>query len=271
MSSASDKDKIVAHYTRLPETGRLTTGVGLLEAARTRAILERYLGGQSLEILDVGGGTGAYSGWLKSQGHRVRLLDPVPAQVDVAARLGLESTHVGDARALPWPDRCADATLLLGPLYHLPEHADRLQALFEARRTLRPGGRLFAAGISRFGSLLDGLSRNLIADPAFRPILDRDLADGQHRNETGNPEYFTTAYLHYPDELRQELVEAGFEAVEVLAVEGPAWLSGQFDKLWENHAAQDRLLSLIARIEREPSLMGASAHLLAVGVRPMSI
>ncbi len=50
-----------------------------------------------------------------------------------------------------------DAVLLLGPLYHLPERADRLAALAEARRVLRPGGVVFAAAISRFASMLDGL------------------------------------------------------------------------------------------------------------------
>jgi len=29
---------------------------------------------------------------------------------------------------------------LLGPLYHLIEHEDRVQALSEARRVLKPGG-----------------------------------------------------------------------------------------------------------------------------------
>jgi SAM-dependent methyltransferase len=270
MSDSSDIDRIVDFYTGIPETPRLTSGVGLLEAARTRKILERYLGGEQLEVLDVGGATGVHAAWLKSKGHRVRLLDPVPSQVAHAALLGLESTHVGDARALPWPDGSADAALLLGPLYHLTQASDRRLALKEARRCLRPGGRLFAAGISRFGSLLDGISRNLIADPAFVSILDRDLLDGQHRNDTGNPEYFTTAYLHHPDDLKRELEEAGFAGVEVLAVEGPAWLSSRFNELWADRAAQERLLALIARIEREPSLLGASAHLLAVGVRPMA-
>src|SRR5690242_7836545 len=60
--------------------------------------------------------------------------------------------------------------------------ADRRQALREAWRVLRPGGRLLAMGISRFASLLDGLYEGWLDDPQFRPIVDRDLADGQHRN-----------------------------------------------------------------------------------------
>ena len=40
-------------------------------------------------------------------------------------------------------------------------------------------------------------------------ILERDLADGQHRNPTGKLDYFTTAYFHSPAELRAEAIEAG--------------------------------------------------------------
>jgi len=42
--------------------------------------------------------------------------------------------------------------LMLGPLYHLTEPADRHQALREAHRVLGPGGLLAAAAISRVAS-----------------------------------------------------------------------------------------------------------------------
>ena len=95
--------------------------------------------------------------------------------------------------------------LLLGPLYHLTERDDRLAAWREARRVLRPGGVVLAAAISRFASTLDGLRLGLFDDDAFAQIAERDLRDGQHRNPTGNPRYFTTTYFHRPEELRTEV------------------------------------------------------------------
>ena len=68
---------------------------------------------------------------------------------------GFEAT-VGDARDLAEPDESADAVLLLGPLYHLPARDDRMKALAEAHRVLRPGGFLAAAAISRYTFLLPG-------------------------------------------------------------------------------------------------------------------
>jgi hypothetical protein len=73
-----------------------------------------------------------------------------------------------------------------------------------------------AAAISRYASALDGLARKLSSDPRFVKIRDRDLADGQHRNDTDNLDYFTTAYFHRPDDLRSELQVAGFQDVSVL-------------------------------------------------------
>jgi ubiquinone/menaquinone biosynthesis C-methylase UbiE len=68
----------------------------------------------------------------------------------------------------------------MGPLYHLVEAADRLQALAEAYRVLKPGGTVFAVGISRFASSIDGLASGYFLDPAFRAIMLGDLEDGQH-------------------------------------------------------------------------------------------
>jgi ubiquinone/menaquinone biosynthesis C-methylase UbiE len=263
--------EIESHYAAGAEAGRLTGGSGRLELARTQEILGRFLPPPPAVVADVGGGRGLYACWLASLGYEVHLSDPVPlhvAQAEEASRAcltrPLASVAVGDARALGRPDDSTDAVLLLGPLYHLTDRADRLAALREARRVLRPGGTLVAATISRFASALDGLRTGYLDDPAFAAIVGRDLTDGQHRNPAGHPAYFTTAFFHHPDELRQEVEDAGLSLGQVLAVEGPAWLLQDFDAHWDDPGRRERLLDIVRRMEAEPSLLGASAHLLAV-------
>jgi SAM-dependent methyltransferase len=159
----------------------------------------------------------------------------------------------------------ADAVLLLGPLYHLCEKEERLACLREARRVLRPGGLLWAAGISHFASLFDSLAHGFFADPEFAPILTRDLEDGQHRNPTTNPVYFTDAYFHRPGELSREFLAAGFQVVELVAIEGPGWLANDFERIWNDPVQRTRLLETVRKVEREPSVLGASAHIMAIG------
>ena len=115
-------------------------------------------------VLDVGGGPGGHACWLAARGYRVHLIDVTPLHVELARQASarqpgapLAGAEVGDARALPWPDGAADAVVLFGPLYHLTERADRLKALREAHRVLRPGGELIIltrvsadAGMRRF-------------------------------------------------------------------------------------------------------------------------
>jgi SAM-dependent methyltransferase len=264
--------EIQEHYGQeYDEDTRLRAGPGRLELARTQEIIRRSLPAGRLRILDVGGGAGVHAAWLADDGHDVHLVDPVERHVEQARALAGPArritAEVGDARHLPGAPDSADVVLLLGPLYHLTERSDRLLALEEARRVVRVGGVVFVAAISRFASLHDGLSRGFLLDPAFRRIVEQDLRDGQHRNPERRPGWFTTAYFHRPDELRAEAVEAGYATAEVVGVEGVAgWLRDLFDR-WDDPGVRDLVLYAARAVESEPSVVGASAHLLMVARR----
>ena len=260
-------------YARGLERDRLSRDRGALELARTQTLLERFLPAPPAALADVGGGPGRYAIWLARKGYRVHLIDPVPLHVDQAraaadeSAVGLASAEVGDARTLALPDESVDAVLLLGPLYHLPERGDRVTAFAEARRVCRPGGVVIAAAISRFASMLDGLRAGYLEDPAFAAIAEDDLITGRHRNPTGHPGYFTTAYFHRPDELAAECAEAGLTHDATLAIEGVAWLLPDLDERLADSRRRRVLLDALARLEEEPALLGASAHLFVVARR----
>jgi ubiquinone/menaquinone biosynthesis C-methylase UbiE len=266
--------EIRKHYDQVQERSRLFKGAGEMEFHRTKELISRYIPRKPLTVLDIGGGPGAYACWLAKLGHTVHLIDAVPMHVQQARTSSksqpetpLASATMGDARSLRFANKTADIVLLLGPLYHLVEKQDRKKSLSEAFRALKPGGLLFAAAISRFASALDGIFRNLIQDPEFFKIVRRDLKLGQHRNPTNHPEYFTTAFFHRPDELQDEIRKVGFEQPQLFAIEGPAWLLPDFHKVWRDPLLQSRLLTIVRQTEREPVLIGQSAHILAVARR----
>lgn len=271
--SARHAEEIAQFYARGLERDRLAAGQGALEWARTLAVLGRYLPPPPQVVADVGGGPGRYAVWLAERGYQVHLVDPIPLHIEQARVAGersgvvLAGAEVGDARALRFPDASVDAVLLLGPLYHLPEQRDRLEAWSEARRVCRQGGIVIAAAISRFASTVDGLRGGYLEEPTFAAIAAGDRRDGRHRNPTDNPAYFTTAYFHRPEELAAECGAAGLSHEATLAVEGPGWLLPDLDARLADHRRRTVLLDALQSVEAEPTLLGASAHLLAVARR----
>jgi SAM-dependent methyltransferase len=264
---------IVEYYDRTPEESRLEQGAFRLEQARTRELLERFMPPPPAAVVDVGGAAGAYALWLAERGYGVHLLDRTPRLLAEARRRSsvaarpLVSCRVGDARALDLPSGTADVVLLLGPLYHLTDARDRVKALGEAARILKPGGLLFAAAISRWASALDGLARELLTDTSFTGIVERDLRSGQHRNPTERVDYFTTAYFHRPDELVSEVRSAGLELTGVFGIEGPGWILPDVVERMTDPTRREMLLRVAQMLEAEPAVIGTSAHLLAVARR----
>lgn len=253
------------HYRHeADEDGRIRHGLGELELVRVREIVRRQLPPGAQRVLDVGGATGVHAEWLLSDGHTVHLIDPVDSQVERArSQLGDSKgfrAEIGDARSLQVDDSSYDVVLLFGPLYHLGEREDRLLVWREARRAVHGDGVIFAMGITRFGSLFDGLAREHLFDPAFRTIVERDLATGRHQNPERRPGWFTDAYFHAPGELAAEAQEAGLEVLEVVGVEGlAAWLPSLAPR-WDQLDDRNVIVEAARRIESEPGLIGLSPH-----------
>jgi SAM-dependent methyltransferase len=263
--------EILRYYEIGHEAQRLQSPFSRWEKIRTLDLLDRFLPRAPALILDVGGAAGAYAFPLAEAGYVVDLVDPVPLHVEQArqrAAVGQRvprNFQVGDARAIPCDDGAADAVLFFGPLYHLTDSGERLKAICEARRVLRAGGVLLAVAISRFASALDGIARGFIRDPDFVRIVEQDLKTGQHRNEAGNLDYFTTAFFHHPDELKMELIEGGFPSPRLCAIEGPLWTVPEFATAEQ----QERLMATMRALENEVTLIGASAHIMGIATKPI--
>ena len=147
MTTPAEERDILSYYESYDEEGRLARGSGALEFARMQELIGRFLAPPPQVVLDGGGGPGRYACWLAADGYEVHLVDPVPRVVEQARAASaaqpdylLASAIAGDARSLPHVAGSADAVLLMGPLYHLPEREQRLAALREAHRVLKPGG-----------------------------------------------------------------------------------------------------------------------------------
>lgn len=95
-------------------------------------------GAPGTALLDIGGGTGNYALALREDGWDPLVADRSYEMLSLAAAKGLPTLEA-DAQSLPLPSSSFDAVTMLSMLHHVDDPA---AALREARRVLRPGGRL---------------------------------------------------------------------------------------------------------------------------------
>ncbi len=257
------------YYEHGREQARLEEALGSVEFVRTLEVTDRVLPPAPAVVADIGGGPGRYALELAGRGHRVRHRDLVPLHVDqlrAAAADGVE-TALGDARALDLPDDSVDAVLLLGPLYHLVERADRVQALREAARIGRPGAPVVVAAISRWAPRQHGyLVERLYRREAFFTELV-ELVEANGRLNDSVPGWFT-GYCHRPDELRAEVEEAGLVVEDVVGVEGLSFALADLPDRLADPVDREVVLESARAVESVPELLGLSPHLLAVARVP---
>lgn len=270
-----DGDELVlAHYSQAEEGTRLhETPRGVLERVRTWDLFERWLPADGV-VYDVGGGAGVHAAWLADRGYIVELFDLVPSHVSEAIERSKARrpgrrfvVEQGDARSIPRDDESTDVVLLLGPLYHLVESSERRQALVEARRLLKPGGLLVAAGISRFAWLMDAYRKGVADSAEVQASIAYNLRTGRSNADPAPGAFW--AYFHRPDELTAEIAAAGFENVSIAGVEGFAWMLPDLNAILDSPGSAEALLDQLRTVESEPSIVGASGHLLARGVKPV--
>jgi len=253
-----------AYYDQGKERDRLAAPKGVLELVRTQEILLRRLPAAPAVVADIGGGPGRYAVWLAELGYDVEHRDVMDLHVEHLRASGHPSVRaaVGDARSLDLADSSVDAVLLLGPLYHLRERADRIQALREAHRVVRKGGPIFIAAISRWAARLDGVLQERMYEhaPDFLSLLPES-------ERTGNlppvvPDGFV-GYTHRPRDLVDEVAESGLRLDDLVGVEGLPLSGKDMAERVDDPTSWDVLLDAARAIERVPELLGLSPHLVA--------
>lgn len=263
-----DVSDIAAYYNSQLESEQGRLERHQLEYDLTWRYLNRYLPVHG-RVLEIGAATGRYTVELARRGYGVTAVDMSAGLLERCrenlAAEGLEGQVrlvTADARALgDAAGRGFDAALLMGPLYHLIKEADRQLALQEVFERLRTGGVIFSSFISRYGimgDLLKGVPDWIENQAEVDSILEKG------RDPDGYPRSGFRGYFARVDEIAPLHEAVGFETVVVAGVE-PAIsaddesynkLEGKRRKLW---------LDLLFELSAEPSVLGASRHLVYIG------
>lgn len=171
-------------------------------------------------VLDIGAGTGLLTLALAPQVQSIWALDISPAMCEYlrtkAASADLTNVEVvrGSAVSLPLMDESVDLVVSNYCFHHLADR-DKVKALAEVRRVLRPGGGLV------FG---DMMFRPSVADPRDRGVVMSKVRAMLRRGPAGLLRLVKNAIRYLtgswekparPDWWERALEEAGFEQVDV--------------------------------------------------------
>lgn len=266
-------NRIEAFYDENPQHEWDRLDEHRVEYELTLCALAEYLPPAPAEVIDIGGAAGRYAIELTRRGHAVTLVDLSSKCLDLArgkaAEAGVELADIVHADAVDlhlFGDGRFDAALLMGPLYHLLDGGERLRAVREAWRVLRPGGRVFAAFINRYAVLQFGAAQYVEYVTASRDEVDEILATGRYRRPEGS-RGFIDAWFAHPRDVAPLMGEGGFAEITQVACESVVnYLEERI-----NAAAEDvrqRWTDVLYGIAKDPSILGATGHILYVGEKP---
>ena len=184
------------YYNDYDEESRLIKDkTHMIEYITTIKYIEKYLK-KGDKILEVGAGTGRYSITYAEKGYQVESVELVQKNLEI-----LKSKITPDMKINAIQGNCLDLnmyndntfdiTLVLGPMYHLYNEQEIKQAINEAIRVTKKGGKIFLAYITNDAVILShGLKKgNLkklrkICDEKWNvPKLEEEIFSSYKINE----------------------------------------------------------------------------------------
>jgi len=235
------------------------------EFAITTHMMDRYIkAGDS--ILDIGGGPGRYSLHYLEKGNPVTLTDLSQGNIDFAMRLASE-------RELPLRSLACDALLiqeyvedkfdhvfLMGPLYHLLDEAERIQAVKSAMAMLKPNGILYDSFLLMFSGIIYFLREapELVVQPSEKVWLD---AVRQQISWGGNA--FTRAFFIDQDKVLPFMQQFDLEILHLFGQEGIT-STHNYDLQMQPEEIQNAWINLSVDMCEIPKYLSHSEHAMVV-------
>jgi len=237
-----------------------------VEYAITCRYIDRYIE-PNTKVLDIGGGPGRYSLYLAEKGCDVTLIDLSDVNIAFAKERADEqhlllNTICGDACVA---DSLVcdqyDHILLMGPLYHLPDEADRIKAINAAINLLKKGGLLFSAFISSYAAVWDFLVRipENILDPEqekYYALMSKDL------DFSGIS--FTQSYCIRPQGVNKFMEQFPLDKLHLVGCESILALRNR-ELLQEPPEVLQKWIDFAVELCERESLLSMSHHFLHIG------
>ena len=268
-----DFENVREYYNGMPEAEWARLESHPFEFLLTTWMMDQYIQpGDS--VLDIGGGPGRYSIYYAKRGCTVTLAELSEGNVELAKQKAAEAGVAITAYA----KNCLeleelglgqfDHVLLMGPLYHLLEEADRVRSVETALKHLRPGGNLYASFILLFAGVIFDLKNggnivNECTNPAIAPFIDGVTNAILEGGDWGGPA-FTTAYFYNQRNILPFMERFGLEKLRFFGQEG-ILSPNEPEILKRDQAEIDQWLEMAKKYLEVPELLSYSEHAMYIG------
>ena len=254
------------YYAKFNEDERLISqNITRLEFDTTVRQLEPHIR-SAKTLTELGAATGRYSIYYAKAGLDVTAVELVPeltTKLDTNAKSHKVKIHIHEANAKDVPfieSDSQDVVLVLGPLYHIQNEADRKAVIHEAHRILKPNGVVAIAYISRFfiAGLLAKISGKLVSNEVLSELNEAGVVTSMDVDA-----FFRTGYFAKPSEIEALAEGAGLNVERHVATDGHGrYMSTEMNALSESQ--YQAWLQYHLSVCDEPSLLGSSNHGLVI-------
>jgi 2-polyprenyl-3-methyl-5-hydroxy-6-metoxy-1,4-benzoquinol methylase len=239
-----------------------------LEFEITKRYLDKYILNQS-KILDIGGGPGRYSFYLKTKGHFVSLLDLSSQNIayakSQAKELSIELDDYRQANVLELgfiEKESFDVVLCLGPLYHLTNKEDQVKAINECLRVLKQNGIIYISFISKFAQAVSLINKEPEKILEWRNYFEQVMETGINKGDIDLD--FTDSFFFYPNEIETLMENFPLKKISISGVEGLFAQSEEKLKKLDRRALEE-WIDYTFKFSTHPSVLGACQHILYIG------
>lgn len=261
---------IEEHYNKFNEDKRLQSRHGqvehiitlkyiyeMIEVIKAKRIKETgtiNIPNSSVSILDIGAGTGAYSVPLAMDGYDVSAIELVKHNLTrMKQKCDKIKARQGNALNLKkYPSDSFDIVLLFGPMYHLFSMEEKLQALAEAKRVMKPDGILMVAYLMNdYGIVMYALKEGHLLDCYNGYRLDEDFHC--HSKEEDLYDFVSV------DDINSMNEKQVLHRIKLITPDGPA---NYIRPVLKNMTDQefDIFVKYVESIAERQDMIGAAAH-----------
>lgn len=249
------------YYNKFCEEKRLTRRHGYVEYVTSMKYIHEYLPQgkkETIKILDVGAGTGRYSVQLAGEGYDVTAVELVKYNLGIlkSKKSGVKAYQGNALNLSRFEADQFDMVLVFGPMYHLYTKEDKVKALKEAKRVVKPDGIILVAYcMNEYSILTYGFKEGHMKES----IRNQKVDDSFHVRSKEEDLY---------DYVRIEDIDAidqaaGVKREKLIAADGPANYMRTVLNAMDEETYQLFIQYHLSTCERK-DLLGASAHTLDI-------